>query len=37
MSDQSVRVPVNTLVAFMIDACLAMGVPRWMRASSPTS
>jgi len=27
-SDESVRVPVNTLVPFMEDACVAMGAPR---------
>ena len=28
MSEQSVRVPVNKLVPFMEDACVAMGAPR---------
>lgn len=28
MADESLRVPVDTLVLFMIDACVAMGVPR---------
>lgn len=28
MSEESIRVPVGTLVAFMEDACVAMGVPR---------
>ncbi len=27
-SDESVRVPVNTLVAFMEDICVAMGIPQ---------
>ncbi len=27
MPDQSVHVPVDTLVPFMVDACMAMGVP----------
>src|SRR5512136_1128752 len=28
MSDENIRVPVDVLVPFMIDACVAMGIPR---------
>jgi len=28
MSEQSIHVPVNTLVDFMVDACVAMGIPQ---------
>ena len=37
MSEQSVRVPVNKLVPFMEDACVAMGVPGKTPGSSPMS